>query len=114
MDVNTPYFKLLEDVEKLYDEITMPSIHRLLGHPDAIQNDMQIECQFDFEKLIPRYSAPETIIKAAEAWTLLLQIDSDDNIKRDWGDNGRLYFWIHEDDLLACKFERVHGILQCY
>lgn len=114
LDVNTPYFELLENVEKLYDEMIMPSIHRLLGHPDAMQNDMQIECQFDFEKLYPQHPVPETIIKAADAWTLLLQIGSDDNIKRDWGDSGRLYFWIRKEDLFACNFEHIHGILQCY
>lgn len=108
------YPELWKNVEKLYNETSMPRIHRLLGHPNAIQNDMQVECQIDFEKAIPQYPVSEMIVKAAEVWTLLLQIDSDDNIKRDWGDSGRLYFWIRRDDLRARNFARVYAILQCY
>lgn len=116
MNVGDHYFDMLEDVEKLYDDTgtARPSIHRLLGHPDAIQNDMQVECQFVFEKLIPQYPASEAIRTSAEVWTLLLQIDSDENIKRDWGDSGRLYFWIRSDDLRERNFESVYCILQCY
>lgn len=30
-----------------------------------------------------------------------------------WGDLGRLYFWIRDDDLAARRFEKAWLILQC-
>jgi uncharacterized protein YwqG len=113
-DLDENYFDFLEAVEYFYNESLHPSIHRLLGHPDAIQNDMQLECQFMFENQVATYPPPEEVRKMARTWILLLQIDSDDHIKRDWGDNGRIYFWIRNDDLQRQNFERVRVILQCY
>lgn len=38
---------------------------------------------------------------------LLLQFDSNQGAGMEWGDVGRLYFWIHPDDLRARRFDRV-------
>ncbi len=95
-------------------------ISKMLGHPDPIQNDMQLECQLVFHRLYtgnasghedPRRAELE---KGAEDWQLLLQIDSDDNAGMMWGDAGRLYFWIRKQDLEKRAFENVWMILQCY
>jgi uncharacterized protein YwqG len=44
---------------------------------------------------------------------LLLQVDSDD-VGMMWGDGGRLYFWIREQDARRADFSNVWMILQCY
>lgn len=92
--------------------------HQILGHPDAIQGEMQLECQLASNGLYcgdesgyrnPRRRELET---GATAWKLLLQLDSDDDTAMMWGDVGCLYFWIHENDLAAAKFDDVWMILQ--
>lgn len=57
--------------------------HRMLGHPDVIQND-------------PRFGDAQ----------LLLQLDTDEAAGMDWGE-GRLYFWMQTSDLRAGAFDRV-------
>jgi uncharacterized protein YwqG len=47
-------------------------------------------------------------------WRLLLQIDSDDSLGTMWGDAGRIYFWIREQDLKNRDFAKVWLVLQCY
>src|SRR6266699_4593953 len=53
--------------------------HRLLGHPDTIQDDMRLECQLASHgvKDISDPRATE-LSKGAMDWQLLLQIDSDE------------------------------------
>jgi alpha-tubulin suppressor-like RCC1 family protein len=60
-------------------------IHRMLGHPDPIQDDPQ---------------TPQA------ATCLLLQVDSDDGLGMTWGDLGRLYYLITPEDLAAHHFDR--------
>jgi uncharacterized protein YwqG len=92
----------------------------MLGHPDPIQNDMQLDCQLAFHGLYTGnasgYEDPRRaeLEKGAEDWQLLLQIDSDDKARMIWGDAGRLYFWIRKQDLEKRAFENVWMILQCY
>jgi len=50
----------------------------------------------------------------AHDWTLLLQIDSDDNAKMMWGDAGMLYVWIRRQDLASREFDKAWTILQCF
>ena len=94
-------------------------IHRLLGHPDPIQGDMQLECQLVSHGLYcgdqSGYQDPraEGLRAGAVDWRLLLQIDSDDDAGMMWGDGGRLYFWIHKDALAARRWEETHLVLQC-
>jgi uncharacterized protein YwqG len=70
-------------------------LHRLLGHPDNVQWDMYSE-----------------LGGTPEDWTLLLQIDSDDAPDMEWGDTGRIYFWIATKDLLRHDFTHIQFILQ--
>ncbi len=86
-------------------------VHRVLGHPDAIQGDMTRRIEYalagvDLEQ--PR----EDLDERARTWRLLLQIDSDDRAGMMWYNLGRLYFWIREEDLAARHFERVMLQLQ--
>lgn len=73
--------------------------HRLLGRPDAIQNDMAEELEDDTGR---------------DGWTLLFQLDTDeDGPGWMWGDAGRLYYWIRKQDLARADFSQVRGRLQC-
>lgn len=47
-------------------------------------------------------------------WQLLLQLDSEENLGYMWGDSGKLYFWIREQDCKNKAFDKVWAILQCY
>lgn len=82
---------------------------------------MQLECQLASNGLFvgnssgyddPRRPALEP---GAKDWLLLLQIDSDEeNLSTMWGDAGRVYFWIRQQDLQKRDFSNVWLILQCY
>jgi uncharacterized protein YwqG len=94
--------------------------HRLLGHPQVIQNEMQTECALVTHGLYTGDSTGYRDPRAAEFrkgaadWLLLLQIDSDDGAGMMWGDAGRLYFWIRRQDLADRRFDQAWLILQCY
>lgn len=93
--------------------------HRLLGHPDPIQGDMQRECQLvsagiyygdataDDDPRTPELEA------GATDWRLLLQVDSQEAADMQWGDGGRIYFWIRHADLVERRWDRHWLILQC-
>lgn len=95
------------------------TIHRLLGHPDPIQGDMQLECQLVAHGLYcgdsSGYNDPRRaeLAPGAVQWRLLLQVDSDDGVGMMWGDVGRIYYWMHEDDLAARNWANARLVLQC-
>ncbi len=70
-------------------------MHRLLGYPDTVQWDMLSE-----------------LAGTIADWRLLFQMDSDSIPDTDWGDTGRIYFWIRADELQRCDFSQVRLILQ--
>lgn len=69
--------------------------HRLLGHPDDVQWDMYKE-----------------LGGVATSWQLLFQVDSDGVPDTDWGDTGRIYYWIRTCNLAERDFSQVQLILQ--
>lgn len=71
--------------------------HQLLGYPDAVQFDMTNE-----------------LPDIAGEWILLFQLDSDSAAAIEWGDGGRLYFWIPTLDLAEHRFDRVRLLEQCH
>jgi uncharacterized protein YwqG len=116
-----------EDLFELLAELNGPSyergaaMHRMLGSPQAIQGDMQLECQLASHGIyLGSGSGHETpqakaIEVGASNWRLLLQIDSDEeNAGWMWGDAGRIYYWIREQDLRAGAFDDCWFVLQCY
>ncbi|WP_309119327.1 YwqG family protein [Paenibacillus sp.] len=94
-------------------------IHRIMGHPDQIQGDMQVGCEmiyggYTLDNLEKNTELYKQVVASARKWRLLLQIDSEeDKTGIMWGDVGRLYFWIHEDDLKVLRFHRVFCEMQC-
>jgi uncharacterized protein YwqG len=95
-------------------------IHRLFGHPQAVQGDMQTECQLVSNGIYcggeDDFADPRARDLARDAgdWRLLLQVDTDEDAGWMWGDVGRLYFWIRKQDLAERRFDRTWTILQCY
>jgi uncharacterized protein YwqG len=94
--------------------------NKLLGHSDNVQGGMELECELVTNNLYcgdgSAYEDPKAknLEKNVDLWNLLLQIDSNDEANMGWGDVGRLYFWIRENDLKEEKFENSWVILQCY
>ena len=94
-------------------------IHRLLGHPDPVQGDMQLECQLVTNGLYcgdaSGYQDPRAaqLRPRAADWRLLFQVDSQDEAGMMWGDVGRLYYWIRHDDLIAGHWDLSWLVLQC-
>lgn len=52
------------------------------------------------------------ILAQPNDWTLLLQIDDDEDAGMQWGDMARFYFWIRAADQRARNFDRVWVIMQ--
>jgi uncharacterized protein YwqG len=93
-------------------------IHRLLGHPQPIQGDMQDCCRIAAQgvtmgKAADRAPGGEPLKAGAADWRLLLQIDSDDATGMMWGDVGRIYYWLTSDALARREFSAVWLIVQC-
>lgn len=90
-------------------------IHRLLGHPDTIQDDMRLECQLAANGVADPGAQPERVAQltpGANDWILLFQVDSDPAIGLQWANAGMLYFWIRRDDLAQRRFEHAWVVLQ--
>lgn len=94
--------------------------HRLLGHPQNVQGDMQLDAELimsgAYPKNIPYFNFPDKDEIAARAhdWVLLLELDTDDSADLMWGDAGMLYYWIRKQDLARCDFSKVWMTLQCH
>ena len=93
---------------------------KLLGHSDNIQGGMEHECAAAAGGIYmgggpaceqaARDSGAE---REALKWKLLMQLDSHDDLGMMWGDLGKLYIWIREEDLARRDFGRTWLILQC-
>jgi hypothetical protein len=95
-------------------------IHRCGGYPQAIQGEMQLECQLVTNGIYcgdpSGYRDPRVSLLAPGAidWQLLLQLDSDEErLGWMWGDAGRLYFWARQQDIAQCEFNNSWALLQC-
>ena len=94
-------------------ETDTTSYHHLLGNYKGIQNEFHELNFIDFE--IQNFKKLTIIeIEKALKWKLLFQFDSDDNLELSWGDWGRIYFFIHEDDLKSQNFENIKISADCY
>ena len=113
---------LSEDDTEKYCELleAIGGHHRLLGYAEPVQSEMELESELVTNGLYcgdsSGYKDPRAneLEKTSHHWQLLLQIDSDDNANMIWGDAGRLYFWIKDEDLAARHFHNCWMISQCY
>ncbi|MFZ1700350.1 MAG: YwqG family protein [Pyrinomonadaceae bacterium] len=93
--------------------------HRLLGHSDNVQGDMQLEAELVSNGLYAGdpsgYEDPRALEleSHADEWILLLQVDSDESIDLMWGDVGSIYYWIKREDLANRNFSNTWLVLQC-
>ncbi len=96
--------------------------HQLLGLADYIQTDpaatwAREEVEARGIDLYDPAAGPEpwdALAWAARQLLLLLQIDSDADLKWLWGDCGKLYFHVRKADLSTCDFTRVRLELQSH
>ena len=94
--------------------------HRLLGHPDTIQGEMEDQCERESRSPYYLYFKEDQktarlaeLAERSRAWRLLCQIDSDGNTGMEWGDTGRLYYWVRGDALRERNLDDVWLVLQC-
>lgn len=109
--VRLPDFYLGEDDQGVWDRtddlldefngLDVGEFHQMLGKPIEIQGEVFEECS-------------EYTGVTAEEWTLLLQVDSDEeNLGMMWGDVGILYFCIPTEALKKKQFDQAWCIMQC-
>lgn len=94
--------------------------HQIGGFADPVQNpEMDVECQLVTNGLYcgdgSGYNDPRVakLKEAAGDWSLLFQMDTDDELNIMWGDAGMIYFWVRRDDARKLKFDNTWVILQC-
>ncbi len=94
--------------------------HQIGGFADPVQNpEMDEECQLVTNGLYvgddTGYNDPRAakLKEGARDWSLLLQMDTDDDLNIMWGDAGMIYFWVRRDDARKLKFDNTWVILQC-
>lgn len=91
---------LLEDENE-----ALISKHLMLGHYEGVQHSY-VELGLSQISTKEKELSIEEIDNALE-WKLLFQIDSDSNLDISWGDWGRIYFFIKQEDLKNRNFENV-------
>lgn len=94
------------------------ALHRLLGHPDALAQGMELDAQLVSHGIDlntgERYFHPRLgeLEPGAADWRLLLQLSSDDAIGVLLGWYARLYVWIRDEDLRAGDFSGVRAFVR--
>jgi hypothetical protein len=54
------------------------------------------------------------IIRGASKWRLLWQVASDDELEMNWGDGGRLFILIRDEDLANQRFDRAELVIDWF
>ncbi|MEP2717864.1 YwqG family protein [Pseudophaeobacter sp.] len=97
-----------------------PAAHKLRGVPNLVQGPMEEQCALVSQGISfgdgTAYDSPagRAVLAQPNDWVLLLQLGSDAQAGMQWGDMGKLFFWIKKSDLQQCRFDRGWLILQCY
>lgn len=101
-------------IDAIYEagETESTSNHHLLGNYKGIQNEYH---ELSFIDRVDSFEKIElTEIESALKWKLLFQFDSDDHLEMNWGDWGKIYFFIKEEDLKNRNFDQVKISADCY
>lgn len=92
--------------------------HRVGGYPNEIQDEcMRLSCEYLARGLPERdYSeeTPDAIDRASRQWRMLLQVDSDPDLKMNFGDGGRLYIFVREQHARRADFSKAIALWQTY
>jgi len=95
-------------------------INKLLGYADLVQNGMLLECELATNGINTGDPDGYANISAEQKensknWRLLFQLDSicTDEYEMLWGDMGRIYFYIKDEDLQNLNFGNCWLVLQC-
>jgi uncharacterized protein YwqG len=87
--------------------------HRMFGHPNQLQDDMQLQCALTAPSIGSQAEAvADEAAQQKSEWQLLLQVDSDRDAAMKWATNGLLYFWIKTADLQAGRFDQAWLVMQ--
>ena len=87
--------------------------HRMLGHADALQDDMRLQSQLMTHGVTRSDDLHiDELSKGAPDWQLLLQVDSDEHAGMRWATAGMIYYWIKLANLQACLFDETWLVLQ--
>ncbi|MCH9694513.1 MAG: DUF1963 domain-containing protein [Gammaproteobacteria bacterium] len=107
-------------VDGIYDTEGDDEEHQIGGYPGVIQGDtMELECQLASNNIYVggpegyNEAEAEALRDGAEDWRLLFQHSGDDEQGLMWGDCGRIYFWVKEQDAQKGDFSNAWLILQC-
>ena len=108
-------------------ELELPypdNLSKLLGWPDIIQNNMTLECELVSRghylggrwESVPLEERDALRTPSVQNWRLLFQLDTvaSGDFELMFGDCGRIYFYIRNEDLLARRFDRAWLVLQCF
>lgn len=94
--------------------------HQIGGFADPVQNpEMDEECQLVTNGLYcgdaTGYKDPRAtkLKERSSDWSLLFQMDTDDDLDIMWGDAGMIYFWVRREDARNLNFTNIWLILQC-
>lgn len=116
LNISLPALDAFQDelFERKYDENDSEDTanHRILGLYEGIQDEYQ-ELILNHIFHNPTDLTIEQINKSLE-WKLLFQMDSDRDLKFNYLDSGRIYFFIKQEDLESQHFERVKVLSDCY
>ena len=95
-------------------------INKLLGYANLVQGSMLLECELTTGDINTGDPAGYANVSAEQKensknWRLLFQLDSicTDEYEMLWGDMGRIYFYIKDEDLRNLNFENSWLVLQC-
>lgn len=111
--------KTLQDLEKIANAPPPDDIqHRIGGYPNEIQDEcMRLSCEHLARNLPDPVwvdEIPPAVDRASKTWRLLLQIDSDPELKMNFGDGGRLYVFVREMHARAGIFSKTVTLWQTY
>lgn len=117
-------YNKFEEAEQELQIHRTESMHRTLGWADLIQNNTTWKCEllsqgysFGAEYIkIPEEIRNGSKLPSVHRWKLLFQLGTvkQDDFTLMFGDAGKLYFYIPEEDLRQHRFDRATGEMQCY
>jgi uncharacterized protein YwqG len=108
------------DFQEQWNTDKVGTIHRVGGYPDCVQGDPKLEAHLVSHGLYCgdpsgyELGRKQGLSAGSSEWDLLLQVDSEEKAGMIWGDVGRIYFLIHNQDLAQRRFDKTWLVFQCF